>query len=159
LLFLDADVILTKGYLKGIITEFEKKKLGIALSSIKAYSKNNINKILYITADSFIKAVQYFKAHGAGCCGILIKNSIHEKIKGFKELMHYGEDTDYISRASDYGKFRVLKKTLYVSARRFEFEGRTKTALKYVKSTYCDFMKKEKPQKIKYDFDIYNNKK
>ncbi len=156
LLFLDADVILTKSYLKSIVSDFKKRRLGIALSSIKANSKENIDKFLYMTADSFIKAVQYFKAHGAGCCGIIVKKKIHNKIKGFNESMHLGEDTDYISRASDHGKFRVLKKTIYVSPRRFEIEGRAKTALKYIKSTYYDFLKNGKIPRIEYEFDKYD---
>ena len=155
LLFLDADGILTEEYLNEVVSDFKKRRLGIALSSIRAYSEENIDKLLYMTADSFIKAVQYFKAHGAGCCGIIVKNEIHKKIKGFNESIQLGEDTDYISRASDYGKFRVLKKTIYVSPRRFEVEGRAKTTLKYIKSTYYDFLKKGKRPKIKYEFDNY----
>ncbi len=156
LLFLDADVILTQGYLKYVVSDFKKRKLGIALSSIRAYSKENIDKFLYMTADSFIKAVQYFKAHGAGCCGIMVKKEIHKKIKGFDESINLGEDTDYISRASDYGRFRVLKKTIHVSPRRFEVEGRAKATLKYIKSTYYDFLKKGKNPKIIYEFDKYS---
>ena len=110
-------------------------------------------------ADLSLKTIQYFKVHGAGCCGIMVKKDIHEKIKGFNESMYFGEDVDYILRASKHGKFRVLKTKLYISARRFEVEGRLNLALKYIKSTFYDFIGKSTNDKIGYNFDIYKNLK
>jgi glycosyltransferase involved in cell wall biosynthesis len=154
LLFLDSDVRLSKGSLNKALTQFKKRKLGIALLSIRADTKNVLDKTLYRTADNFLKATQFFKALGAGCCGIMIKTVIHNKIKGYDESRKYGEDTDYIVKASKLGKFGVLTSKVYVSTRRLKVEGRWRTMSKYLRSTIYDILGKD-TKKFGYEFDIY----
>lgn len=154
LLFLDSDVRLSKDSLKKSLTQFKKRKLSIALLSIRADTKNVLDQTLYHTADKFLKATQFFKALGAGCCGIMVKTIIHNKIKGYDESRKYGEDTDYIVKASKLGKFGVLTSKVYVSTRRLKIEGRWRTMSKYVRSTIYDILGKD-TKKFCYEFDIY----
>jgi glycosyltransferase involved in cell wall biosynthesis len=151
LLFLDSDVILPYGFLHHAVSDFKKKELDVALASIIADSNKQLDKIMYSTADAFLKAWQYFKALGAGCCGIMIKKDLHDLIGGFNERIKFGEDTDYLVRAGRVGKFRVLSARIKVSVRRFDAEGRFKLAMKYAQSTYYDIAgTPEKKKKIVY---------
>lgn len=157
LLFLDADLVLSKHFLKDAINEFNKRKIDVAIATIRAKSDKNVDKFLYLAADMFLKSCQYFKALGSGCC-IMARSELHKKLKGFKESMKYGEDTDYLIRGSKHGKFRVLKAKLYISPRRLEIEGRLKTSLKYIMSAYNDIIGK-KNNKIEYVFYDYTKER
>lgn len=161
LLFLDSDVVLFDDYLSKAIFDFEKKKLSIAMTHIVPMSDSEIDKFLYDFANFFMKSVESIKPHGAGCYGVIVKKDLHEKIGGFDELMDFGEDTDYIERASKYGKFKVLSKPkLFMSTRRFDKEGRIKLSLKYTKSTLYQFMgKKISAKELGYDFGYDDSNK
>lgn len=154
LLFLDSDVILSNNALKKAIYNFKKKKLTIALFSMRANSKNPVDKLLYSGAALFLKIFHRLRPLGAGCGGILVKKNLHEKIKGFDETRRFGEDTHYIAKAAKLGKYRILNPRLYVSTRRLRTEGRLRSCLKYVKSTIYDIIGKD-TSNIDYDFGHY----
>ncbi|BAW31653.1 MAG TPA: glycosyltransferase family protein [Methanothermobacter sp.] len=144
LLFLDADVILTNGYLKEAVEEFERENLGIAITQMIPLSTKKRDKILHEFANRFMILTESIKPHGAGCCGILTRKELHEKVGGFDESLDFGEDTDYIERIGKISKFKVLRKPrLLVSIRRLEKEGLKDLAFKYTKSTLCDFLGKK----------------
>jgi glycosyltransferase involved in cell wall biosynthesis len=157
ILFLDADVILTRNYLEKSVKDFKKRNIDVAISGIRAKSDKGIDKFLYLATDIFLKSAQYFKALGSACCGIMVRASLHRKIGGFNEKIKFAEDSDYLIRANEHGKFRILKSHLFVSPRRLEVEGRLNTSLKYVKSTYCDIVGKYN-RNVNYKFGIYNLK-
>ncbi|MBU0615524.1 MAG: glycosyltransferase, partial [Nanoarchaeota archaeon] len=52
LLFLDSDVILSKGSLNKAVTEFTQRNLTVALFTLRAASKKLIDKTLYQGADT-----------------------------------------------------------------------------------------------------------
>lgn len=161
LLFLDSDVVLTQNYLSSAIAEFEKKGLGIAITQIVPIEGEKIDNFLFGFANSFEKLFETIKPHGAGCCGILTKKSLHEKVGGFDESMDFGEDTDYIERIGRISRFRVLRKPrLLVSARRLGKEGRMKFIKKYIKSTFYQFLGKKISAKQLggYDFGYESEK-
>jgi glycosyltransferase involved in cell wall biosynthesis len=162
LLFLDSDVVLSKGFLESAVKEFQKKRLTIAVAGIKAKSRKMSERMLFRTADLFIKAVKSFRPYGAGCCGIMVRANTHKKIKGFNEKYTLGEDTDYIERAAKRGKFNVLDAVIYVSPRRLRKEGQLYSAMKYTACTVYDFIgldPGEKQKRIPYQFGHYNKKK
>ncbi|KUK01780.1 MAG: Teichoic acid biosynthesis related protein [Methanobacteriaceae archaeon 41_258] len=154
LLFLDADVVLTEGYLKEAIKEFESENLGIAITQMIPLSTRKRDKILHEFANRFMILTESIKPHGAGCCGILTRKELHEKVGGFDESLDFGEDTDYIERIGKISKFKVLRKPrLLVSIRRLEKEGLKDLAFKYTKSTLCDFLgKKLSASELNYTF-------
>ena len=132
LLFLDADVVLPKNFLKKILTEFKKRKLDVAGATLNPQTQKKMIKFLF---DFFynipIKKLERFLPFGA--MGILAKKVIHQKIKGFDEKIKLCEDHDYVRRAAKIGKFGVLKSAkISVSLRRFYKEGWLKVILKYV---------------------------
>ncbi|MDI9614289.1 MJ1255/VC2487 family glycosyltransferase [Methanothermobacter sp.] len=154
LLFLDADLVLTDGYLRDAVEEFESEDLGIAITQMIPLSTRRRDKILHEFANRFMILVESIKPHGAGCYGIITRKELHEKVGGFDESLDFGEDTDYIERIGKISRFRVLRKPrVLVSIRRLEKEGLRNLAFKYTKSTIYDFMgKKVSAGDLKYEF-------
>lgn len=154
LLFLDADLVLTDGYLRDAVEEFESENLGIAITQMIPLSTRRRDKILHEFANRFMILVESIKPHGAGCYGILARKELHERVGGFDESLDFGEDTDYIERIGKISRFRVLRKPrVLVSIRRLEKEGLRNLAFKYTKSTIYDFMgKKVSAGDLKYEF-------
>jgi len=109
LLFLDADVILPKDFLKKAIKEFEHRFLDIATTQFEPLSKHLIDKSMHKFANEFIKSVRLIRPLAPGWC-ILITSRLHRRIKGFNERLTFAEDHEYASRAANIGRFGILKK-------------------------------------------------
>jgi len=154
LLFLDADVCLTEGYLESSLKEFIERDLGIAITQISPLSDGRLDKMAHNFANFFMRKVESFKPHGAGCYGILTLKKLHEEVEGFDEDLDFGEDTDYIERMAEISSFRVLRHPrLLVSTRRVEEEGIKRVAYKYAKSTLYQFTgRKITAEKLNYSF-------
>jgi len=159
LLFLDADVCLTDGYLKTSLEEFAAEKLGIAITQISPLSESRLDKMAHDFANFFMRRVESFKPHGAGCYGILTLKTLHEEVEGFDEDLDFGEDTDYIERVAEISSFKVLRQPrLLVSTRRVEEEGMKRVAYKYAKSTLYQFTgRKITAEKLNYKFGHSEN--
>lgn len=132
LLFLDADVILSGNFINDAINEMEYKDIDVATCSIIPISEKMIDAILHEVANAYIFLTQYFYPHAPGFC-ILIKKKLHDKIGGFDESLKLAEDHDYVKRAEEEGKFRLLKKAkVFVSIRRLKSDGRLNVSTKYL---------------------------
>jgi uncharacterized protein (TIGR00661 family) len=154
LLFLDADVILTNGYLESAIQEFLEKKLGISITQILPLSDKTFDIVSHDFANFFMRNVESIKPHGAGCYGIITQKKLHEIVGGFDEKLDFGEDTDYIEKIAYISSFMVLRNPrLFVSTRRTQEEGRRNIALKYAKSTFYQFTgRKISADELDYQF-------
>lgn len=131
LLFLDADVILPKNFLKNTLAEFSAKNLDIASCYMDPITKEKMEHMLFSLANFYFKFTKSFYPHIPGFC-IFIKKHIHQKIKGFNEELFTAEDHDYVQRAEKFGKFAYLKTyKIPVSVRRMSKEGRVKLIVKY----------------------------
>ena len=140
LLFLDADVILTKDYLESAVTEFVESGVGISITQIVPLSDKKLDILSHDFANFFMRNVESIKPHGAGCYGMLTWKKLHQLMGGFDENMDFGEDTDYIEKIAYISSFKVLRNPrLFVSTRRIEEEGRSNIAYKYAKSTFYQF--------------------
>ncbi|MEI6288413.1 MAG: glycosyltransferase [bacterium] len=132
LLFLDGDVILSRNFLSQVIYEMEAKEIDAASCGVVPLSEKMIDFILHEVVNAYISVTQYFYPHAPGFC-IIIKKSLHDKIGGFNETLRLAEDHDYVKRAKDKGKFKILKKAkIFVSVRRLEEDGRFNVSTKYV---------------------------
>ena len=154
LLFLDSDLQLTEDYLRNVLYEFRKEKLGIAISQMKPMSNMIQDKIFHEFANYFMIGVENIKPHGAGCYGIIAKKTLHDECEGFDESLTFGEDTDYIERLAKKEPFRVLRNAkIGVSTRRLEEEGLTTLIKQYGKSTVNDFLgKRTDASELNYNF-------
>ncbi|MBI4095973.1 MAG: glycosyltransferase [DPANN group archaeon] len=132
LLFLDADVITAKTFLESAIKEFDERYLDIATCYVTPISDKLLDVVLHEAANAAIKTSQYFSPAAPGYC-IFITKRLHNRIRGFNEQLTLGEDHDYGERASQLGKFRVLKNSrVKVSVRRLDKDGRAKLVAKYI---------------------------
>jgi len=161
LLFLDSDVILTDGYIKNALEEFEEYELGIAITQIAPLSDKTFDKLTHDFANFFMRNVESIKPHGAGCYGILTRKTLHEEVDGFDENLDFGEDTDYIEKIASISSFKVLRTPrLFVSTRRIDEEGRKNLAIKYAKSTLYHFTgRKISADELNYNFGHCENKR
>ncbi len=141
ILFLDADVFLPDDFLEKTLKEFKERDLDIAAFSLIPLSEKKPPKLLFNFFYNYpLKIFEEKWPHGA--MGILVKRSLHQRLKGFDEKIKFAEDHDYIKRASELRKFGVIKSTkIFVSLRRFRKEGWVKVGLKYA---YAEIYRKFK---------------
>ncbi len=144
LLFLDADVVLPKNFLKGCIKEFKKTKLDVAKCLFKLKTKKDIDKPILLFGNIILLSLQYFDPYCTGAF-LLCKKGFFNRIGGFNERLKQAEDHDFVKRSIKIGKFRVLRKGILISMRRFEKEGRFNVLKKYAQI--------ELYRKIKGDID------
>jgi len=132
LLFLDADSALPKDFLKKFLKKFKERKLDLAVCFIQPFGKNKIDRFLYDFFHNYPKLVLE-KVLPNGYMPILIKKSLHQKIRGFDEEIKFAEDTIYVRKASKYGRFEVLRAIqTFSSQRRFQKDGWLRTFLRYI---------------------------
>jgi len=132
LLFLDADVILTKNSLKKVLKEFRKRKLKIATFFLMPSTKKKTPKFLF----TFFYNIPIFlmeKVLPHAAMGILIEKKLFKKLGGFDEKITLAEDHDLARRGRRLGKYGIIKSAIInVSDRRFKKEGWIKTYSKYL---------------------------
>ncbi len=160
LLFLDADIILPNRSLDNLIKEFRKRNLGVAGFLLRPIGKNKFIKFLYnLFYNWLVLMFERVSSHSGGA--ILVKKSIHQKIKGFNEEIIIGEDSNYMGRSSEFGEFGVLRSTrIFYSQRRFENDGWARTYSKYVLSwLHIFFVGPVKSDIFDYRFDHYKKNK
>ena len=155
-LFLDADTVLLKNFLKDSIIEFKRRKLGIATCFQIPDSNNVIDKIYFEVADFFLLLGSFFYPGAYGSC-IFTRKDVFNEIKGFDQEIKLFEDHDYAIRASKISKYGILKKRkIIVAVRRYIKFGRTRTILKnLVAGLYMAFFGKIKDNRFGYKLD-YN---
>lgn len=131
-LFLDADVELTDPTsLARMMDGMRKRGLDIATCEVSPLEAGKVDQLLHGAYNRYAKVVQHIFPHAPGFC-ILVRRSVHKKIKGFDETVIFCEDHEYVQRAARVGRFGVLDVKVPVSIRRLERDGRFQTACKYV---------------------------
>lgn len=133
LLFLDADVILPDAeWLGEKVEQFERRGLDAATCLIKPLSGKLIDVFSHNIFNAHMMATQFMNAHAPGFC-IFARKELHERIGGFDESIKLAEDHDYVDRAGQVGKFRVMTGSrIRVSVRRFDRDGRLPIFAKYL---------------------------
>jgi glycosyltransferase involved in cell wall biosynthesis len=164
LLFLDAEVVLSKNFLEKVLSEFKERNLDAAGCAIEPIEEKWIPRfvfpkfsynLLYNWPARFLEnALPYASSM------ILIKKDIHERLRGFNEEIKIAEDHNYVQRAAKIGKFGFLKSSkVPLFLRRCQKEGIIKTNLKYL---FCNLFNitlgEVKSDIFKYHFGQYKNK-
>jgi glycosyltransferase involved in cell wall biosynthesis len=135
LLFLDADDVLDDDFIAGAVDEFRDRKLAVATSFIEPIERDPKNVFATEVVNLYLDVMQYVAPHAPGFC-ILVSRQVHEAIGGFDETVVLAEDHDYVQRAAEHGKFRMLWMVrVATSMRRIEKEGLVRLAFKYL---YCE---------------------
>ncbi len=159
-LFLDADVILPESTLFKFLKEFEEKKLDVASCLVTPKKKSFLSFIVYNVVYN-LTILLLEKIRPSAMNFMMIKKTIHEKIGGFDEKIKFGEDVDYVVRASKFGKFAFLRSSkILVSIRRFQEEGWLRSSFKYLLANFFIFIFGPiKSDIIKYKFNHYKKAK
>ena len=153
LLFLDADVDLDPSFIEEAVAEFFDRGLTIAGAGIEPIEREPGNLFACEVANFYLEAMQYVAPHAPGFC-ILIRKQTHDAIGGFDEEVMLAEDHDYAQRASELGKFRILRcGPVRTSMRRIEKEGILQLAFKYV---YCELhvVAGQKIYNVPFDYEF-----
>lgn len=133
LFFIDADVRLSKDFIRKAESEFRKRDLGCASVDITTDSGNLIDEFLYFLNNIAQRASQYTHIkYGCGMC-IMIKKELFLKIKGFDESITYAEDADLTRRAGKMASFGILDSCYVIATnRRFVKDGRFRTIMRFI---------------------------
>ena len=134
IVFLDADMELTKDSLKSIGAQRKDKAHFIAMPLIYPYDGKLIDFILGTMAYTYFYVFQRFSPVISGMC-IVTTKTVHKKIGGFDENIKHGEDIDYGLRAVKAGArhYIFLDVRVRASARRLNRDGRVKTGLAWLR--------------------------
>ncbi len=136
LLFLDADVFITKNFLEDCLTEFKCRKLDAATCYFRLDDKIFIDQCLLALSNAYLFILQYTKSPGATGSFIMCTKNVFNKLKGFDEELKQTEDHDFAHRVQKIGKFRVLSKQIHFNSRRFDREGRGAIIKKVITSEF-----------------------
>jgi glycosyltransferase involved in cell wall biosynthesis len=135
ILFLDADDELDDDFIAAAIEEFEDRELSVATAFVDPIERDPQNIFACEVVNLYLDVMQYVAPHAPGFC-ILVRREVHEAIDGFDETVVLAEDHDYVQRAAEQGKFRILRCfRVGTSMRRIEKEGLVRLAFKYL---YCE---------------------
>ena len=160
LLFLDADTLLSRHFLRKSIIEFEEKKMDIATADFKPLCKDSSHTIYSRMQNVIVWLSQFVRPVAQGAF-ILVKRSLFDKITGFDEKIKLAEDVNFVERATEYGKFGVLNTVrVSISSRRLTQEGVLSMVMKYLLCHFHgEFIGEVKTDILKYKFGHYKKKK
>jgi glycosyltransferase involved in cell wall biosynthesis len=155
ILFLDADDELDDDFIASALEEFEDRKLAVATSFVEPIERDPRNVFATEVVNLYLDVMQYVAPHAPGFC-ILVRRDVHDAIHGFDETVVLAEDHDYVQRAAEHGKFRVLRTaSVATSMRRIEKEGLVRLAFKYL---YCElYVVTGRPiREVPFDYEFAN---
>ncbi len=137
---IDSDVMLTEGWLKKVLSEFEKDKTLVALSGPFIYYDLSVFTRFFVKIFYGIGYITHLLNHhvfhaGAMLQGgnFIIRRDAWNTAGGFDTtISFYGEDTDVAKRLSKIGKVKwTFSLPVYTSGRRLKAEGVIRMGLKY----------------------------
>lgn len=133
LLFVDADTILSKTFIREFEKTFHDSKVVCSAGFVFGDNKNlgiflNIYKYLWFCVNNLIALISSifgFPLFPTVCCGC--RRWAFDAIGGFNEELAVGEDIDFSMRMGKLGKCRLSRKAVaFTSTRRIEKYGASK---------------------------------
>lgn len=120
ILFIDADIILSKNIIKNSLDKISKKDVHLITCNFICKS-NYLSYFLYFVNNILIKVSKLEKPFAIGGF-FLIKKSIFNDLGGFNEELMHCEDY-FLSKQVDKKKFFVLNNKIYTEDRRLKKMG------------------------------------
>jgi glycosyltransferase involved in cell wall biosynthesis len=124
IVFVDADVVLTKSVFGAIKTAFSHPSQVVALHCrLQPLSRCYCHRFAYVLLDAYIRAFRRLGiAQGVGSL-IAVRTAAFRSVGGFDERLAVGEDVDFLRRVSRVGSVLYRSDvTAWVSARRLSLE-------------------------------------
>lgn len=150
---IDADTMLTEGWLETVLTEFAKDEQLAALSGPFIYydlsaSHRALTRVFYVAGYLSHLVNQHILRIGAMLQGgnFIVRRTHLEQAGGFDtSIEFYGEDTDVARRISKVGKVKwTFRLPMYASGRRLASEGIVTMGLRYA-GNYLHTLVRGKP--------------
>ena len=160
ILFLDADQRIPRNFIENSMNEMKERNLDMGGHYSRPTGKKFIDKVFWFVSNNLIfRPGQYTVPAASTGSGLIVKRSLHEKIKGFDEEIEVVHDHDYVRRGSKIGKFRMLKhEKSKFNMRRFDEEGRLKLYAKYILLIFF-YLFRSKKTPFEYEFGKHRNSK
>lgn len=136
LLFLDADGVFSDDFLRIMVSEFKRRRLGIATARFWINSAHPLDVFGACLVAVYAWAVEHTAHPLAGGYCIMVKREYHEKIGGFDPTYTLAEDHQYAAAVvAAGGAFAYIRKTKIIfEMRRFIEEGRGRVFSKWIRS-------------------------
>ena len=151
LIFLDADVRLTKRFLEGLLEEFEDRGLDVACPSYAPYRSTLAIGSVFAFFNLLFKAFERLLPSGAGHC-IAVRAEVFRESGGFDPTLKF-DDIELIRRLSKGGRFGIVSERIYVSDRRYREHSVLRMVPKYLlMSLFFALDKHHWANRIAYEF-------
>lgn len=158
LLFLDADVRLSPDFIQKALQQLTTQNLEVAGVYLSPKGLPKRYSLGYQLFNMGIALTQFIFPTAIGAC-LFSTKTVHEAIKGFDSSITLCEDCDYVNRASQITKFRMLPLSFTFDPRRLKQHGLVKTSSKYLYANVHRLFRGEiRNQKIRYNFGHYKSK-
>jgi glycosyltransferase involved in cell wall biosynthesis len=158
LFFLDADVVLPKGFIRNVYDEMQDRYFDLATCEIRPLSDYRLDRVLHRMINLAVLLNLRMDPKAFGFC-IFVTRRLFRRIGGFDETIYVAEDNDFVKRASEFSNLRYLRSAhIRVSIRRFEKEGRFAYMKKGIKlNLYRTFRGEIRTDEVvKYEFDSFD---
>lgn len=159
ILFLDADVRLSPDFLIRALTKLDDSKLEVAGVYMGAKQLPIAQKLGYGAFNAGLFVTQFFFPTAVGAC-IFSTKRLHQEIGGFDEEIKLCEDCDYVKRASQTWRYRMLTLSFEFDPRRLDQDGFFKMGFTYLKANVRRFFLGEmRNNEMNYRFGHYAEQK
>ena len=158
LFFLDADVVLPKGFIRNVYTEMQDRYLDLATCEIRPLSDYRLDRVLHRMINLAILLNLKIDPKAFGFC-IFVTRRLFRRAGGFDETIYVAEDNNFVKRAAEFRSLHYLTSVyVMVSIRRFEKEGRFAYMGKGIKLNLYRTFKGEirSDDVVKYEFDAFD---
>lgn len=125
LLFIDADVRLSPGFLERMAEEMERRDLDVACPVFLPRTRDRAVRAFFLVMNVVFRLTAPIAASGAGMA-IAIRRDLFEHLDGFDPRYRF-EDAQLLRRAGRAGRYRVVDAAVLVSDRRFRRDGTLRT--------------------------------
>lgn len=129
LLFIDADVRLTPGFVARMAGEMERRDLDVACPVYLPRTRERAVRAFFLVMNVVFRLTAPVAASGAGMV-IAIRRDLFEHLGGFDPRYRF-EDAQLLRRAGRTARYRVVDAAVLVSARRFRRDGTPRTIATY----------------------------
>lgn len=134
LIFMDADDRAPQDFLKRVARAYRRLPFAVACPWFVVREREWSLRAAYFAFNLLFFAGQGWLRMGSGVC-IIVRREVFERIGGFDESLHLGEDIHLLRRASRHGLHRHLMIALETSGRRYQAQGFWKLSLFYARIT------------------------
>jgi glycosyltransferase involved in cell wall biosynthesis len=158
LFFLDADVVIPKGFIRNVYDEMQDRYFDLTTCEIRPLSEYRLDRVLHRMINLAVLLNLRIDPKAFGFC-IFVPKRLFQRAGGFDDTMYVAEDNDFVKRASLFRPLHYLSSAyITVSIRRFEKEGRFAYFNKGIKLNLYRTFKGEirSDEVVKYEFDNFD---